>query len=409
MDQRALLTIVGVAGAAMIALAPAPAAAQTAAKPLSVILSFDGEHHDNVARASATQAALRGLVPADEIYRPSLAIDLNKALGPHTISLSSQLGYTFYARNTRLNRERIQVQADLALRLSTCQLVLSPSYSRAQTDLADLASVPGQGIGTIRNVESVQAYTGALACGGSVGFAPTARITRTIADNSSLQRQFSNHRSTRYLIGLRYSQPALGVANLSGGIVDIDYPNRPLVGGVGVDGYVEKQVNFDFTRDIGSNLKGTVQLGYSSIDPRRAGVATFNGVTWGADLTLTLADRLQLSAQISRRPLPTLQSDALYAVVRDLSFGATYQLNSRIRLNAGYTNRQRVFQGAGQVPGNIVIVRSASNDYTGGVSYRFNDRLNFALFGKYQQRDANGTAFDYNDTSFGGRFTYRFK
>lgn len=408
MGQRLITRIAALAGVATLACAPVSLAAQSTPKPLSIIFSFDGEHHDNVARASAAQAALRGLVPEDEIYRPSVAIDLNKALGPHTVSLSSQIGYTFYARNTRLNRERIQVQGDLALRLASCQLTLSPSYSRAQTDLADLASVPGTGIGTIRNVESVQVYSAGVACGSGIGFAPTARITRTIADNSSQQRQFSNHRAMRYLVGVRYSQPALGIANLTGGIVDISYPNRPLVGG-GVDGYLEKQVNLDFQRDIGSNLKGSVQVGYSSIDPRRAGVATFNGFTWGADLTLTLADRLQLSAQISRRPLPTLQSDALYAVVRDLSFDARYQLNSRIRVNAGYTNRQRVFQGAGLVPGNIVIVRSSSNDYSGGISYRFNDRLNFALFAKYQQRDANGTAFDYDDTSFGGRFTYRFK
>jgi hypothetical protein len=90
----------------------APAQAQE--RPLAITLSADVEHHDNAARASAAQAALRGLERSDTIFRPAIGITLQKTAGLATFDLDANLGYDFYARNTQLNREHLSLAGTIS-------------------------------------------------------------------------------------------------------------------------------------------------------------------------------------------------------------------------------------------------------------------------------------------------------
>lgn len=402
---------IGASGTLCALALPGALAAQTAGqgtpKPVSVTVGVDVEHHTNAARATADQAAARGLVRGDTLFRPNIDVQIVKPFGPNRFTLDGDFGYSLYTRNTRLNREHISVAGDLGVQAGPCYVDLLPSYTRQQTDLSQLAGLPGTGIDTVRNVESIQHYAAAARCGRDQGLSLTGRVERAIGDNSALLRRFSDYRQLRSEGGLRYARPVLGEFNISGGVVDNDYPNRPPVNG-SADGFRQIFVNGSFRREIGANLRGMIQVGYSSLDPRAIGVPGFSGITWNAELTATIADRLQITGTAGRQPLPSLQSDAAFSVARDLGVQAQYKFSPRLSARLGYDNHLRSFPGAGTGLVGPSIGRSLTHQVQGSVDYDLGQHIMLSVFASYQKRKADAALFNYDDVLFGVRARYHF-
>lgn len=405
MHQHLKRDLVAVLAAAGVASATGTTAqAQDAGRPISIRLSGDVEHHSNAARASAAQAALRGLERSDEIFRPAVDISVNKAFGFLTVDVDASAGYDFYARNSQLNRERLSLGGTLSANVSRCRVDLMPSYSRRQTDLGDIAFLSGIGDSSVVNVETVKAIHASARCGGAVGLAPVVSAGYETGDNSNGLREVSDYRATDYGVGISYAQPTFGELTLKGDVRELTYPNRPQFGGR-EDGFKQKSLNATFARSIGANLRGTVTIGYTWLDPRDPAIASFNGLTWSADLTATFADRLQVNALIVRSTTPTLQTNAAYAVNRDIGLSASFALSDRFSISGDYLNSRRRYEGVlTLLP---ALSRSESNTYSGSLDYKFNDKLRFGVFGRYIKRTSDEALFDYDDEVVGARVGFQ--
>ena len=81
----------------------------------------------------------------DEIVNPSLALNIYHSIGMTSFSMTGQVGYDFYAHNTILNRQDVNVLGGVGSQLGSCQLGLQSNYTTSQSNLAELA------LGTTQN------------------------------------------------------------------------------------------------------------------------------------------------------------------------------------------------------------------------------------------------------------------
>src|ERR1700755_3164540 len=129
----------------VLAVAPlTPGWARTAAPspetpPVTVL--FSGTYFSNIAASSAAFAAARGLTRADVLYAPALNVNLVQPMGGLSLFLAWQAGYDIHQKNSILDRERLNLQAGADAQLEGCTATPSGSYSRFQSDLADLSVV----------------------------------------------------------------------------------------------------------------------------------------------------------------------------------------------------------------------------------------------------------------------------
>ncbi len=374
-----------------------PVSAQQQAKPVTITAGIDVRHDDNVARASAARAALRGVRQGDQSVSPNVSVVVLKPLGRHQVSLDGTLAYDFYRRNSFLNRERIGVTGSGLLQVSRCAITVSPAFSRRQSDLGEIAIPRGGGRDSVRNVQTTQVYGGTVECGGDIGLRPIAGIERTIQDNSTDFRQFSDNRRTNYVAGLGYARPTFGKLQILLGIDDVTYPNRPPIGDE-EDGFTARQGGVRFQREIGANLQATAQVNYMTLRPRRADAPDFKGVTYDLSLLATLADRLQIEAALSRSAQPALQSDASYRVERQWAVSGTYALSSLLSLNADATFVKRRYAGERPTFGPL-LGDDRRDTYAAGATYEFSPRLQFAANVRYQTREAGDPFYSFNSLS----------
>lgn len=388
------------AGASTIALCPGGAHAQSSFDPNrpKITLSAQARYDSNVSGTTAAQAASLGVSRSDEHVNLNAALNLDRRMGIFDASLVGYVGYNIYARNTRLSREKIGLNGALLANLSRCQINLTSSLDRGQSDLGDIVIVTGAASANVQNVETKVRYGAEVGCGGAIGLRPGFGIVRSTGTNSASIRKFSNFNRMDYTASLRYAQPVFGELWLIGTLSDADNPNRPRVGSA-VDGYKSTVIGVRFERKLGASLKGSVQVNYDRLTPRR-NVTPFSGITYEANLTATFGDRLQLAAVVSRDTSPALQSDAVYSVIEIYGLDATFAATDRLSFGLGGSYRKSRYPGAGAL-GGVPLNNNKRKSLTANVTYRASDRLRFAIDGIYTTRDADGTLFDSDNTGVG--------
>ena len=139
---------------------------------LHIAAALDAHYDSNVARASDEVTERRNLRRSDFVLSPSINADIVAPTAAATFTLAGYVGYDFYLRNSRLNRERIDLNASASRRLSICDVSLNAGISRRQTDLGDLQIVTGQIDESIVNTESQWRVGGNVGCGATIGFQP---------------------------------------------------------------------------------------------------------------------------------------------------------------------------------------------------------------------------------------------
>lgn len=375
---------------------PRLAYAQTA-QPLTISAGVDVRHSNNVARTAAARATQRGIRPDDQIVSPTLDISLLKPVGRHQFSLNGTVAYDFYTRNSFLNRERILLAGSGILRASQCSLTLAPSFARRQSDLGEIAIPEAGGRDAVRNVQTSQDYAGTLECGGDIGFRPVVGIEREIANNSTDVRRFSNNRRTHYTLGMGYARPTLGKLQILYGADTVTYPNRPKINGQD-NGYNTDQIGGRFERGIGANLQGNVQINYLFLRTPRADASNFTGITYSLGLVATLADRLKLGVNLNREAQPALQTDAVYRLVRQWDFSATYAMSSLLSFDASAGFAKRNYVGERPTFGPL-LRNDRTNTYAGRANYLLSPRLKLGAEIRYQQRKSANKFYDYNELS----------
>src|SRR5581483_6356958 len=116
-----------------------PASPNPGTPPVTAL--FSGTYFSNIASSSAALAAARGLKRSDVLYAPALDVNLSEPMGGLSLFLLGQAGYDFHQRNSILDGERLNLQAGADARLGGCTATPSASYSRFQSNLADLSIV----------------------------------------------------------------------------------------------------------------------------------------------------------------------------------------------------------------------------------------------------------------------------
>lgn len=390
-----------------LALAPGAALAQVAAgAPASTALggvggaarsdvtfSLNARYDSNVPRLNDDAVDLRGLEREDIRISPGVQLGVARNLGRHQVGLNSYLGYDFYVRNTRLNRERLSVEPFAYLNLPVCDLAVSGLASRRQSDLGELVYFGIDPTLGSDNTETRKRINGKLICGDAYGLRPTFEVERGSGNNTNPLRQFANFRMTRIQTGVGYSSPALGEISIYAVKTDTDLPNQLLPNG-NSSGYTLRGVGVQYSRNIGTRLNFNGSLSQVEITPYGGNLGPRSGLNASVALTLVPSDRLQLVAFANRNFTSTLTSISTYTLVEGYGLTANYAANDRLRLRLGGQVAPRRFFYAITPPGPFIGQQTQYNIF-GGATYNLNRRLRLNLDGGYQRRDADLAIFDY--------------
>ncbi|MCJ2180048.1 hypothetical protein [Novosphingobium album (ex Hu et al. 2023)] len=392
--------LVGVSAVSCAILA-SPACAQSA--PLAaqqphtdVVLSARGLYDGNVIRGSAALADQRGLEKDDFRLTPSIDADIYKVLGTGYLSLNGSVGYDFYARNTRLNRERIATDLGAGAMLGPCGVDTTAGFSRSQSELADLNTAPDE-YGSTKNTETRFNVGGMVACGSSVGFKPFAVLQASTARNSSTQRKGSDFDSITYGGGVMYAQPSIGEIRVFATGREVDFDKRDQVVYFGAPKLRVRTAGGQFSRDIGARLSAFVLLAYTEVNQKGivTGKTDFNGLTWQGKLTLKASERMTFQATVSQDTIPSLGFNVDYMKRTDYAAQADFVMNSRMTLRlSGSHGIRNFYYSALSASENLTHDRVN----TFGASFRITPVGPFtvSLDAIYDDRKANLDIYSYN-------------
>ena len=382
--------------AASALLAPA---ATHAAPILQISPTLAVRYDSNVARASDEIAERRGIHPSDWRFNPSLNIALEKPLGKQTLYLNGDVGYDFYAHNKRLNRERILLNGGARLDFSRCTGSVDGSLAIRQSDLAELIDA-----GPAKNTEYIRTIGVNARCGGAIGLAPFAGVSRTWASNSATLRKFSDSTVTQGRAGIAYARPTLGELSLTVQVRRAHYPNRE---GLGLsDHFHVFSIGGQYSRNVGSRWQGSVSVYRTTVDSG-AGFPKFTGVTSNADLSFLASDNLKAQVHWARDVTPVNLGFGDFAIDNRLSGDVDYGLSPRLSVGGGAGLVRRRIKGESILPVAQLQKEQRVYEYA-RLTYKRSARTSLALDVRHEQRDATPSDFNYHSTSVGMVFQMAF-
>ncbi|RVU04686.1 hypothetical protein EOE18_11055 [Novosphingobium umbonatum] len=361
---------------------------------LNISLGADVTHDTNVAHASAAAAAQRGVVPADEKALPSADITFQRMLGRNKVGLTGSTGYQLYRRNTRLNREKIDLDAYGDIAVSSCALHLGANYTRGQSDLANLALEQNA---NVTNTQTTTGTSGNLFCGDEIGLRPNINASYQTTTNSQAQRKSMDRVELNYGGGIQYAHPSLGTLDTFISRRETRFSTIFLSDGRKA-GFNIMSYGGKFTRDIGSRMRGSVELRYVQMSTLQPGLSTFSGLNWSVDLTADLLSRVQSKLGASRQVVTNAIAEAAYHVDRAYSASHDFAVNDRLHLTLAGSYMQQKYYGA-NLASSVSLRHSKRYDGSLALVYTPSERLQFNLTTGYTKRNANGTFYDYDSFS----------
>jgi hypothetical protein len=382
---------------AVCLLSPAGLRAQEAPKGNfeEVGLNFDLRHLGNAARTSAPTAAARGLVLDDQRLTVGVDVTVSRTLGRNTLTLSGNVGYDFYRRNDRLNRERIGLRGEAGLNVGPCLAQVTAQLDRRQSDLDSIALVNLPGEDSVRNTETVQVYRVEGRCGYVYGLRPSLGYEHSRGDNSNPLRDISDYKGNRVFGGLAYDHPVVGKAKLTYERETIDFDNRAATPLALATGYRVDELRLQLSRDIGTLLNAEAMLSYNWLKPNNSAAPDFKGTTWRLGATIKPGNRLQIRALTERSLKPSLGSEALYMKQSFNEVRASLALTERLTASGGVNFSKRDYQGA-QANFGPLLDEDKFRRIFAGMTMRTSRRLELTLEGGHEKRDASGTVYDYS-------------
>lgn len=358
-----------------------------------VTFSVNARYDSNVPRLNDDTVTVSRLEKEDIRISPAVQLNLVRNLGRHQIGLRSLLGYDFYVRNSELNRERLIVEPSAYLNLPVCDLSLQGIASRQQSDLGQIVYVGIDPTVGADNTETRKGITGRLLCGDTYGLRPTLEVERTSGSNSNPLRRIANYDLTRIQPGVGYSSPGLGEISVYAVKQDTDLPNQILLNGQG-SGYTLRGFGVRYQRAIGTRLSFDGSLSHIDVTPYGAANSGRSGLNGSVALTLLASDRLQFMAFANRNFTSTLTAVSTYQLEQGYGLSANYAANDRLRLRlAGSVSPRRFFYTV--TPTGPFIAEQTQHDISAGASYNLNRRMRLNLDAGYQKRDADLNVFDY--------------
>jgi Putative beta-barrel porin 2 len=390
------LKLAMVFGATASALAGA-ANAQTAI-PVAhndIRVSLTDAYETNTLRLSDSMPVPAGFAKNDFRTTPSVDFDLVRPVGLQSGFLKGNLGYDFYRKNKRLERERINVAAGFDLRVGECTQHAEIGISRQQSDLRDFTRAVG-----LRNAERRKAYSVSVGCASLFGLQPRISFDHQAVDNSTAFRKISNFNSNTYGVSLGYVSPVLGEFALFGSYRDGVYPNRFSRGpNPQTDGIEVFNGGLRYSRDIGARFKGNISAGFNKVRPKLAGVRGFSGPSFSAGLVWTASDQLRVTVDVSRQVSQSALLDVSYSIDDSYAIGASYAFNQALRARVGGSYLKRSFKDSPLTQPNLLGGQDRNTQVFGGLDYNPPGRIGFLADVTTARRSSQVNRFSYNYTT----------
>lgn len=406
--SRATALLKMMAGASALALSGAASAQTSSTTPAATPLSQSGagdtndltigvtaRYDSNVARTDdPTLIAQRGVTRDDVRISPNVQLNAARSLGRHLVGIRAYLGYDFYTTNSRLNRERLQIEPYAYVDLPVCDLAVDASVGRRLSELGDILILGANPGDVFDNTETTKRVVGRVICGETYGLRPSFEYERASGDNSLPIRQVSDYRITRYQPGVGYSSPGLGEISVYAVKIDTDLPNQLQPNGQ-ISGFSQRGFGLSYRRAIGSRLNFNGSVSHVEVEPYGAPQTGRSGINGSIALTLLASERLQLTAFANRAFTSSLTSNASYELQEGYGLSANYAASSRLRFRlGGQIAPRQLFYGV--TPVGAFIEEQTLTDIFAGATYNLNRRVRFSVDGGYQKRDANLNVFDYD-------------
>lgn len=352
-------------------------------------------YDSNIARGSKAQAQARGLVQEDVRFTPAATLDLSIPVGRHALFATGVAGYDIHARNSRLDRERLELRSGANLRFAQCRADLFGILARRQAELDDIT------LGPVDNLETLRSINFEGRCERPAGLSPRVNVRHQQARNSRPQRRNSNLDRFELEGGLGYTQLSFGTVELFGRYIDARYPDRSfsLAGVARRDGFESYTVGLAYDRQIGTALRGTLAAGYTELKPDRPDLPRFDGVSYRAELRLNPLGRLRGTIVGARQVDASNRVDSSYFVEDQVSGRIEYAFSPFARSEAGLAFRRREFEGTSQA--GLGIRAEETSSVFASLILDATPKLSFRIDAEHEQREADNPLFSYNSTQLG--------
>lgn len=388
------------------ALVGAPASAQTALsgvemtqggteRRVDLTLTGRAQYNSNVTMSDEATAARRGLEREDVIFSPAVNVDISIPTGAVGLTLNGIVGYDFYARNSNLNRERIDLNGGVAANLAFCAVALNGGIARRQTDLANLDLLIANGEQAVKNTETIKRIGAVVGCGAPIGFRPFGLVQYEDSRNSADLRRGQNVESITYGGGVEYNQPSIGTIRAFVGARELDFRNRGTAMFPGVKSVRVVAGGVGFRRDIGARLSVDAELLYADVQlPGNAG-NEFNGLSWRLETKLRATSMLTLALKGARQVTPGLGFQADYVIQQDYSLEAVLALGQRATLSVLPIYRKRDYRNSiVATPGLLILEEDKTIGVSSRLTYRIGSKIGLLLDAGYDKRSANLDVYD---------------
>lgn len=373
---------------------------------INVRAAVDASYDSNVfGIGRARNGALGGRSRDDFSVTPSVQLDILLPFGRNSVFARGVLGYDFYASNTQLNRERINLDAGGTFQAtSSCTVSPNINYGRFRSNTGDVFVVTGDPTAVRRNVGERTTLGAQAACGRASGLSLTAGYRHSTFRNTAplFQQNDLNQDAVDGSIG--FQRPSLGRVAIYGNYAEVEYLNRFDFTGQR-DAIKSYGTGIQFERNIGSRASASISAGYSWVEPR-SNTGSFKGTSYSASLSLRPTDRLAVDLLASRNVDFASTTLASYTVSEVYALNGTYRLSRRLVANFGSSHQTRDFRFSTGLPGlNIPISSDTFTRAYGGLGYDLNRRLRLNALVSQQKRDSKtlseigNSVFNYTNTT----------
>lgn len=376
------------------ATAVASHAAAQEARNLDFQLHAEAEHNTNVTRSTKLQAETQNLSRADNLYTPSASVDFFTPVGRQSVFLKGTAGYTFYQKNTKLNRERLDFTGGLNAPIGPCLGTVTGYYGRGLRQLEDPELITD-----VDNIQEVKRASVNLGCSQDNGMGIVGSASKSWISNSQAFLRQSDYEASSLMAGVSYTRPALGTFTLFVDRQETEYPNRLLAGG-----YTMTAVGLTAARQLGARIQGTVTVAQATVKQDSSGSPFQTSLdqstmTYLGSLSYRVSSRLRAEASFNRSITPSASFGRSYDENTGYRLSGSYDIGSRFILSVGGAKVDRTSEGDILIPG--LLSDSSTTSVFGSLRYKQSERISFLLSGGQEKRTTNTPQFDYTSARIG--------
>lgn len=328
----------------LVGLLACPAAAHAQADNLQprtdVSVSIIDQYDSNVLKGGFVQNVRPNAKSGDFVISPTLNLDMVSAIGQHRAFLRGLVGYNIHKRNTYLDREQVSLDGGIRVQASLgCQATVSGTISRQQIDLLDLNA----GIDP-RNTEDLGSAGVNLDCFSPAGLAGGVGYRRSASKNSAIIQKLTNSVVDSVDANIGLNNNLIGRIALTASYTNARYPRRidPLTGLN--DGFKSYNVGVRVTRDLGTQLRGTIGAGFTRVRPQNSFTPGFKGGTYYAQIDYNSFSGFHLGLNLAREVEQPNQFGANYGVTKSIGIDASYPLNRNLLIGATALRQDRSYR-----------------------------------------------------------------